>query len=119
MSYCKARSTSGFYCCLRTHEPHQPHLSFDNTQLDERGLPGKRIEWPGDGVPLRVGFTVHPDEFGGSDLPPSPSAAKVRRQISQAQGYTGDPCGHCGSLLLKRSGSCLVCDGCGTTTGCS
>jgi len=34
-------------------------------------------------------------------------------------GYTGDQCDSCGSARMRRNGSCLVCDDCGTTTGCS
>lgn len=33
-------------------------------------------------------------------------------------GYTGDPCDLCGSMKVRRSGTCLLCDNCGTTTGC-
>jgi ribonucleoside-diphosphate reductase alpha chain len=35
------------------------------------------------------------------------------------QGYTGDVCGSCGSMKMKRNGTCLVCTECGETTGCS
>lgn len=34
-------------------------------------------------------------------------------------GFTGDPCKSCGKYTLFRSGSCLTCQTCGTTTGCS
>lgn len=33
-------------------------------------------------------------------------------------GYVGDPCSTCGSLRMRRNGSCLLCDDCGSTTGC-
>ena len=39
--------------------------------------------------------------------------------ISRAKGYTGDPCPECGSLTMVRNGTCLRCDSCGATTGCS
>jgi ribonucleoside-diphosphate reductase alpha chain len=42
----------------------------------------------------------------------------VRRQ-SQARGYTGDACPDCGHFTLVRNGTCLKCDVCGATTGCS
>lgn len=32
--------------------------------------------------------------------------------------YTGDVCSNCGTLRMRRNGTCLVCDDCGTTTGC-
>ncbi|MBL4617318.1 MAG: vitamin B12-dependent ribonucleotide reductase [Robiginitomaculum sp.] len=48
-------------------------------------------------------------------LPPGSSA---RRQ-SRARGYTGDACPDCGHFTLVRNGTCLKCDVCGATTGCS
>ena len=38
---------------------------------------------------------------------------------ARLKGYEGDPCPECGSLTLVRNGSCLKCDSCGATTGCS
>jgi ribonucleoside-diphosphate reductase alpha chain len=38
---------------------------------------------------------------------------------AKSKGYTGDQCSNCGSMRMKRNGSCLLCDDCGTTTGCS
>ncbi len=35
------------------------------------------------------------------------------------RGYTGDSCNECGHFTLVRNGTCLKCDTCGTTTGCS
>jgi len=42
-------------------------------------------------------------------------------KIAQARikGYEGDPCPSCGSLSLIRNGTCMKCDSCGGTTGCS
>lgn len=39
--------------------------------------------------------------------------------VARAQGYTGDTCTSCSGVRMRRNGSCLVCDDCGTTTGCS
>jgi len=44
-------------------------------------------------------------------------AAKARESI--AKGYSGDACGQCGQFTLVRNGTCLKCDSCGTTSGCS
>lgn len=41
------------------------------------------------------------------------------RSVAKAQGFTGDSCTNCGSMKMKRNGSCMVCIECGTTTGCS
>lgn len=38
---------------------------------------------------------------------------------SSSPNYSGDVCGSCGNYSLVRSGTCMVCTVCGTTTGCS
>ncbi|WP_088560926.1 vitamin B12-dependent ribonucleotide reductase [Arboricoccus pini] len=40
-------------------------------------------------------------------------------QIAKLKGYVGDPCSTCGNFTLVRNGTCLKCDTCGSTTGCS
>jgi len=43
------------------------------------------------------------------------------RQVAMArmQGYEGDSCDECGNFTLVRNGTCMKCDTCGGTTGCS
>ncbi|MCY3880406.1 MAG: vitamin B12-dependent ribonucleotide reductase [Rhodobacteraceae bacterium] len=38
---------------------------------------------------------------------------------AKIQGYEGDSCDECGNFTLIRSGTCMHCATCGTTTGCS
>ncbi|MCF7872165.1 vitamin B12-dependent ribonucleotide reductase [Candidatus Woesearchaeota archaeon] len=38
---------------------------------------------------------------------------------AKSKGYTGEQCTSCGSMKLRRNGSCMVCEDCGSTTGCS
>ncbi len=45
--------------------------------------------------------------------------AAAAAQKARYMGYEGDPCPECGSLTLVRNGTCLKCDSCGGTTGCS
>lgn len=40
-------------------------------------------------------------------------------KTARLQGYEGDPCPECGQFTLVRNGSCLKCNSCGSTTGCS
>jgi ribonucleoside-diphosphate reductase alpha chain len=42
-----------------------------------------------------------------------------QRKMAKLQGYEGDACGECGSFTLVRNGTCLKCNNCGSTTGCS
>ena len=39
--------------------------------------------------------------------------------VARMKGYEGDPCPVCGHFTLVRSGTCMRCDTCGSTTGCS
>lgn len=46
-------------------------------------------------------------------------ATTSKLRTARLKGYEGDPCPECGQLTLLRNGSCLKCDSCGATTGCS
>ncbi|TKA97905.1 vitamin B12-dependent ribonucleotide reductase [Cereibacter changlensis] len=41
------------------------------------------------------------------------------RTKAKMQGYEGDPCGECGNYTLVRNGTCMKCNTCGGTSGCS
>ena len=42
-------------------------------------------------------------------------------QIREARikGYEGEACQECGNFTLVRNGTCMKCDTCGSTSGCS
>jgi ribonucleoside-diphosphate reductase alpha chain len=42
-----------------------------------------------------------------------------RIRAARIKGYEGDSCGECGNFTLIRNGTCLKCDTCGATSGCS
>ncbi|MBE7438419.1 MAG: vitamin B12-dependent ribonucleotide reductase [Spirochaetales bacterium] len=44
---------------------------------------------------------------------------QVKARVARLQGYEGDACPECGQFTLVRNGSCLKCNSCGATTGCS
>lgn len=43
----------------------------------------------------------------------------VKYKRARSMGYTGDICGDCGSMTMVRNGTCLKCETCGATSGCS
>jgi ribonucleoside-diphosphate reductase alpha chain len=47
------------------------------------------------------------------------TAAAEKRAEARAKGYEGEACGECGNFTLVRNGTCMKCDTCGSTTGCS
>ncbi len=50
--------------------------------------------------------------------PAKPGKAELLAE-ARAKGYEGEACGTCGNFTLVRNGTCLKCDTCGGTTGCS
>lgn len=51
--------------------------------------------------------------------PESMELGKISPKIAKQMGFTGDQCDTCASMKMKISGHCMVCEDCGTTTGCS
>ncbi len=43
----------------------------------------------------------------------------VQIQEARLKGFEGDSCKECGNFTLVRNGTCLKCETCGSTTGCS
>src|SRR5690606_9244491 len=82
---------------------------------------------PGHGVPNGHGGVN--GSGGGVAAAPTPVKKELvavdvlekTRRIAEARlkGYEGDPCSSCGSMTLVRNGTCLKCNTCGATSGCS
>lgn len=47
------------------------------------------------------------------------STASDQVKRARLQGYEGDSCGDCGNFTMVRNGTCLKCNTCGATSGCS
>jgi ribonucleoside-diphosphate reductase alpha chain len=60
-----------------------------------------------------------PAELNPIPSPPTQKDAGLLRAEAQMKGYTGDQCTECHNFTMVRNGTCLKCDTCGTTTGCS
>ncbi len=41
------------------------------------------------------------------------------RNEARMKGYVGESCSECGNFTMVRNGTCLKCDTCGGTSGCS
>ena len=69
------------------------------------------------------GLAEAPAETTLLDRPDPAKQAKAERvqqaQMARLKGYEGDPCPSCAHFTLVRNGTCLKCDTCGSTTGCS
>src|SRR6056297_1370063 len=49
----------------------------------------------------------------------SGAASMDARTKARMQGYEGEACGECGNYTLVRNGTCMKCNTCGSTSGCS
>ncbi len=63
-----------------------------------------------------VAITPTMPSFVASSVQESAAALRVEARI---KGYEGEACGDCGNFTLVRNGTCLKCDTCGSTSGCS
>ena len=46
--------------------------------------------------------------------------SKISKEIeAKIKGYEGEACGECGNFTLVRNGTCMKCNTCGATSGCS
>jgi ribonucleoside-diphosphate reductase alpha chain len=50
---------------------------------------------------------------------PLPDTRLEQVRTARLKGYEGDSCEECGNFTLVRNGTCLKCDTCGATSGCS
>ncbi len=75
-------------------------------------LKQRRVGDAGETAETLEGLAEVKNVDAGANAPADPSQARLR-------GYTGDPCPECGSFTLVRTGSCLNCDTCGASSGCS
>ena len=73
------------------------------------------------------GATALKGDFAGASEPEifatvsfaAPESAAERRAEAKMKGYVGESCPECGNFTMVRNGTCLKCDTCGGTTGCS
>jgi ribonucleoside-diphosphate reductase alpha chain len=57
--------------------------------------------------------------MGATTAVSSGSAPLDARTKAKMQGYEGEACGECGNYTLVRNGTCMKCNTCGGTSGCS
>jgi ribonucleoside-diphosphate reductase alpha chain len=58
-------------------------------------------------------------EFHATTSLTPPDSRIEQIKAARMKGYEGDSCGECGNFTLVRNGTCLKCDTCGGTSGCS
>ncbi|WP_343559583.1 vitamin B12-dependent ribonucleotide reductase [Kiloniella sp. b19] len=79
------------------------------------------VQEPTAELPLQQVVNETPVQTGSISTSSSKPADRRTEQVREARmkGYEGDSCPECGNFTLVRNGTCLKCDTCGGTTGCS
>ena len=57
-------------------------------------------------------------QVGKAETKAEPSKAD-QIALARMKGYEGESCSECGNFTMVRNGTCLKCDTCGSTSGCS
>ena len=68
---------------------------------------------------LKGEFAEAPATMGGVAFAPAHETVAEKRAEARMKGYVGEACPECGNFTMVRNGTCLKCDTCGATTGCS
>ena len=70
---------------------------------------------------MSVKLGIAPIAWSNDDMPELGGDTSLETCLSEAReaGFTGDICDECGSSKMVRNGTCLKCNDCGSTTGCS
>ena len=62
---------------------------------------------------------LNPEEETSMGFAAPKRSTDSRRAEATMKGYVGEACNECQNFTLVRNGTCLKCDTCGSTTGCS
>jgi hypothetical protein len=81
------------------------------------GIPGTHVQVMDQ--PRMPEQTRLPEQTRMVDQGQSEQSELIKIAEARFKGYEGDPCPTCGSFTLLRNGTCMKCNTCGGTTGCS
>ncbi|MDW8395056.1 MAG: adenosylcobalamin-dependent ribonucleoside-diphosphate reductase [Anaerolineae bacterium] len=113
-----------------THREPEPEY-IEEVVSEERRVPAAQLRFPGRAFSEAASKipepTTHEANGHAERKQVGLKKATLRLEVDQAEasrqaqlrGYTGDACPECGAFTMVRAGTCLKCDTCGATTGCS
>ncbi|MBR9703212.1 vitamin B12-dependent ribonucleotide reductase, partial [Candidatus Woesearchaeota archaeon] len=85
------------------------------TRLAENSLSDEKTLGPVSGA---TADTKAPTSVKDKAIRKKLSEEDAKFSEARLKGYTGEQCG-CGSMRVRRNGTCTVCEDCGSTSGCS
>ena len=93
--------------------PDDGHNHWDNHRE------GDTRKAPTDPAALEAQIARLADAVGQKAPPGSLASPLSPEKQARAKGYEGDACHECGQFTLVRNGTCLRCESCGASSGCS
>jgi ribonucleoside-diphosphate reductase alpha chain len=87
---------------------------MENDEEDEAPASAPKASYP----PLSIETTPVFASVTAS-APKDDGGFQSKFERARQMGYTGDACSDCGSMTMVRNGTCLKCNTCGATSGCS
>jgi ribonucleoside-diphosphate reductase alpha chain len=117
--YVRSSDLSNLYV-LRADELRKGDLAAELAELTKQeataslstGTSGTTVHTHAHLTSLSVDTSVTSLGGGGDDR-----MSRIRE--ARMKGYVGDSCSECGNFTLVRNGTCLKCETCGSTSGCS
>ncbi|MEJ6388462.1 vitamin B12-dependent ribonucleotide reductase [Gymnodinialimonas ulvae] len=112
----------------RGSDPLEVLKQVASTGYLRKRAPQELIVLQGGADPVAVLETLVPETSnGGGTMAAVTSTTAVTtgtveidaRTKAKMQGYEGEACGECGNYTLVRNGTCMKCNTCGGTSGCS
>jgi ribonucleoside-diphosphate reductase alpha chain len=107
------------------HDDDHPHFASGDSDFDE----GSEAAIPAEMIDVTaIGASVQAELAGGvtaqvtaleAAMSGSQGSRAQRAAEARMKGFEGDSCGNCGNFTLVRNGTCMKCNTCGSTTGCS
>ncbi len=92
---------------------------FKRKEMQQRDGLNAMAEYHADKVAERKKTAKLREQRLAKEAAEAKAAASEKRAEARAKGYEGEACGECGNFTLVRNGTCMKCDTCGGTTGCS
>jgi ribonucleoside-diphosphate reductase alpha chain len=106
------------------HHEHEAETAFSVT-LDEISTSVMEAVGVAAGNPVGEAVTVLGNRISQASSDAAEKSGRARemqaKRAAEARmkGYEGDACGQCGNFTLVRNGTCMKCNTCGGTSGCS
>jgi len=114
---------------MEEHEPHMVHGLFEAEEedaavmVDLSDIRAEVMEAAGNPVGdlmTAVGTALIQRTEAAIEKTGKARDLQARRAAeARMKGYEGDACGSCGNFTLVRNGTCMKCNTCGSTSGCS